>query len=589
MDDSDLVFVPSVSHSSDGEGAVEVFEDFEDLKEAVEVKPEDFQAMNDNQTISQYVGSFTRLFEGPEVDERLKKLAFSCYLRPGGFRGLCWSYWLKLVAGTDPADWLGDWQKRRGVYTTFKSRHCSDNRCDPNFDPSVNNPLSQDAQSPWNVYFMNADLKKEIERDVVRTCPGNDVFKDEAIRTMMVNILFIYCKEHQSLSYRQGMHELLGSILLVWKGDVENCVRTLRSVSYNSSASTDQVLRLLRELMDPNFIEHDTYFIFERAMEHMWDWYYTPDRPPTSRRFTRQPSAPFVSPGEVDDGSHCNAIRRLRNMWLNILQLHDQDLFDHLENLSVLPTTFGVNWTKLLFSRQFKAYLSLWDAILASLFTLVDYIVVAMVLAIRPMLLAGDSNQCNSLLVSRYPFNVRVDYVISLALHLQDSFRFSKPRGSAFQVAREEGPAGFSPLKDFDDPDLTTLSRSFDLLSREECSMTRGSPAADVALRDTLETVEASLNELRHSLQQQQAVVGDNVMNAFKRLEANIQAMNRQIGGRGQLPEDRPSLRRNTYSVAFDALGWVDCDPPTTMSTGATRLAPTMSTNGDQNKFRRKN
>ncbi len=38
-------------------------------------------------------------------------------------------------------------------------------------------------------------------------------------------------------------------------------------------------------------------------------------------------------------------------MWLNILQLHDQDLFDHLEDLSVLPTTFGINWTKLLFSR----------------------------------------------------------------------------------------------------------------------------------------------------------------------------------------------------------------------------------------------
>ena len=109
------------------------------------------------------------------------------------------------------------------------------------------------------------------------------------------------------------MHELLGSILLVWKGtpisdfaknksihryknptlpilkkyfgnfslplgDVENCVRTLRTVSFNSSSSsstsltTDRVLRLLRELMDPNFIEHDTYFIFERAMEHMWDW-----------------------------------------------------------------------------------------------------------------------------------------------------------------------------------------------------------------------------------------------------------------------------------------------------------------------------
>ena len=30
--------------------------------------------MNDNQSISQYIGSFNRLFEGPEVDERLKKL-----------------------------------------------------------------------------------------------------------------------------------------------------------------------------------------------------------------------------------------------------------------------------------------------------------------------------------------------------------------------------------------------------------------------------------------------------------------------------------------------------------------------------------
>ena len=76
--------------------------------------------------------------------------------------------------------------------------------------------------------------------------------------------------------------------------------------------------------------------------------------------------------------------RRLRNMWLNILQLHDQDLFDHLEALSVLPTTFGMNWTKLLFSRQFKAYLSMWDAILASRFYLVDYIVVAMVRKTSP-------------------------------------------------------------------------------------------------------------------------------------------------------------------------------------------------------------
>lgn len=568
MDESDLVFVqgnPQPVPEPEPDGGIDVLEGFVDLKippdpDVVAAQDIRSQKPKENSPVFQYLSNFHRLFGTIGTDERLRNLAYSYFLRPGGFRGLCWSYWLSLVPGADPVEWPRDWHTRRTIYSAYKSKHCHDNRCDPTFDPSVNNPLSQVAESPWNVYFMNADLKKEIERDVVRTCPGNDVFKDDQIRTMMINILFIYCKEHQPLTYKQGMHELLGSILLVWKGDVETCTRMLRTqTSSNGATAGDRFSSVLLDLMDANFIEHDTYFIFEKVMDHMWDWYYSSDRPPGQqlrRVVLKQPQAPFVSPGEIDDHTHCNAIRRLRNMWTNILQLHDQDLFDHLEALYVLPTTFGINWTKLLFSRQFKAYLSLWDAILASKFTLVDYLVVAMVLAIRPMLLSGDSNQCNSLLVSRYPTNVRVDYVISLGLHLQDSFKFSKPRGSPFQPAREEKPATeLSPQKDSDDTDPST--GGFDLLSREECSP-RFSPS-DVALRDTLETIDASLNELRHALQQQQAVVGDNVMNAFQRLEDNIQAMGRQISSR---QPDRPNLRRNNYSVAFDALGWIDCETP---------------------------
>ena len=43
MDDNDLVFVPSACHS-DGDGtATEVFEDFVDLKDATEAKPDEAQ------------------------------------------------------------------------------------------------------------------------------------------------------------------------------------------------------------------------------------------------------------------------------------------------------------------------------------------------------------------------------------------------------------------------------------------------------------------------------------------------------------------------------------------------------------------
>ena len=42
MDDSDLVFVPNVSQA-DGDTAAEVFEDFEDVKDAAEAKPDEIQ------------------------------------------------------------------------------------------------------------------------------------------------------------------------------------------------------------------------------------------------------------------------------------------------------------------------------------------------------------------------------------------------------------------------------------------------------------------------------------------------------------------------------------------------------------------
>ena len=93
---------------------------------------------------------------------------------------------------------------------------------------------------------------------------------------------------------------------------------------------------------------------------------------------------------------------------------------------------FGINWTKLLFTRQFPDYFHLWDAIIVSKFTLVDYIVVAMVLSVQSILAKGDSNSCNTVLVSKYPSNVCPRYITKLALHLQDTKAFHKPNGSPF-------------------------------------------------------------------------------------------------------------------------------------------------------------
>lgn len=200
---------------------------------------------------------------------------------------------------------------------------------------------------------------------------------------------------------------------------------------------------MIQTLLKPETIENDVYVLFERVMEYMWDWYFT-SAPPIKMRNNGKNSA-HSNQVESDDSNDTdkveddknldlvsNAAKRLQNMWDNILQLHHKVLYDHLVSLNILPTTFGINWTKLLFTRQFPDYFHLWDAIIVSKFTLVDYIVVAMVLAVQSILVKGDSNSCNTVLVSKYPSNVCPRYITKLALHLQDTKAFHKPKGSPF-------------------------------------------------------------------------------------------------------------------------------------------------------------
>ncbi len=172
--------------------------------------------------------------------------------------------------------------------------------------------------------------------------------------------------------------------------EVDCCLRVLQ----DSAEST--TLSLIQTLLREDCLEHDVYALFEKTMEYMWDWYYTNPNVTMSRmrngsangtepiqKISEEPL--FSSNGRLQscdlDGSLMisNAAKRLQNMWVNILQLQDKELYDHLVSLSILPTTFGINWTKLLFTRQFVDYFHLWDAVIVTKFTLVDYIVVAMV------------------------------------------------------------------------------------------------------------------------------------------------------------------------------------------------------------------
>ena len=80
-----------------------------------------------------------------------------------GFRTILWARWLDILS-PNLKDWGVDISKSRARYNNLKSLHFNDKRLDSSLHLSVNNPLSQDDESPWNQFFKDSELRDVIER-----------------------------------------------------------------------------------------------------------------------------------------------------------------------------------------------------------------------------------------------------------------------------------------------------------------------------------------------------------------------------------------------------------------------------------------
>ena len=193
-----------------------------------------------------------------------------------------------------------------------------------------------------------------------------------------------------------------------------------------------------------------------------------------------------------------------------------------------------------MFTRQFADYFHLWDAVIVSKFTLVDYIVVAMVLAVRSLLIKGDSNCCNTVLVSKYPSNVCPHYIIRLALHLQDSKAFHKPTTSPF--LSDDG--------------------GFEFVVQEEVISQQKHPrhckqTADInsRLRWNFERVQHALNQANEAVEASKCDHGL-VQVSLIHLQTALDKMGQELPDAAQPPNRHVRKHKRNTSVAYEALAF---------------------------------
>ncbi|XP_013395365.1 TBC1 domain family member 5-like isoform X2 [Lingula anatina] len=377
-----------------------------------------------------YCSEWERLFERPDYMKIVRRLGVEGHLRSTRFRSVIWKLYLEVLP-EDQDQWIEKTRQKRQEYEDLKDKLITNPRQGQAEDLSVNNPLSQAEESPWNQFFLDNELRLTIKQDVIRTYPRIEFFHSNKVRNMMVDGLFIYAKIKPDVSYRQGMHELLAPLIFVLHCDHQAFLHATEMESVDQFP--DDQRDIVKELLDPRYIEHDAYTMFCQIMETVEPWYISKEIYPNKKQGIIH-AQPFVKLQDLPSNVIVNKLIRIQDY---ILKKYDIELHMHLERLEIAPQIYGIRWVRLLFGREFpmQDLLVLWDAIFADgiSFDLVDYVFVSMLLYIRDLLLTGDYVTCLTSLM-KYPPVGDINYMIEKALYLREPNDRPKPPNYTYQI-----------------------------------------------------------------------------------------------------------------------------------------------------------
>eukprot|EP01083_Nonionella_stella_P177230 622281_1 len=280
----------------------------------------------------------------------LHKRAQNVDIRHSKIRSVYWKVFLSVI-GNDTASWKHTLHKKRAQYTTLKDKYINDAMKEDDDSASnliIDNPLLSASGGKWDKYYKDNELRDTIVLDVDRTYPEDDFFVNKIVQNSLTDILFIYCKENEWISYKQGMNEIIAALFMVNTVqstispyvDDDSKIKTDHNTTAHHTLSED--MSLWETVQDIRYIEHDTYFMFREIMNIMGQYFINA---------TGKEVPPVVERSKRIQGQF------LRQM--------DTQLAQHLLKINLTPQLYGLRWIRLFFSREFhlRDVCVVWDAI----------------------------------------------------------------------------------------------------------------------------------------------------------------------------------------------------------------------------------
>ncbi|TMW56398.1 hypothetical protein Poli38472_006408 [Pythium oligandrum] len=260
-----------------------------------------------------------------------------------------------------------------------------------------------DKSSGWSQYLSDENLLQEINTDLDRLFPaGNEgFFQNERYLGALRQVLFVWCRLHPDVSYRQGMHDVAAVVFYALLPSRE--LKPARSEDESNGDHMDlfgksdsEAAKSREEEPElPEYIEADTFSLFEAIMLYLKPFYEVVKTSYREKRLSHEDAEPRLfssySRSENDDPNHLfgggpvdatrisesertpekkkskPALHRLCfNVQYELLEQKDPQLFYHLQNLDIVPETYCLRWIRLLFAREFTfdALLHIWNGMI---------------------------------------------------------------------------------------------------------------------------------------------------------------------------------------------------------------------------------
>lgn len=349
---------------------------------------------------------------------------------------------------------------------------------------SKKNNNNSSSNSTWETYHHDNDLKKIISLDINRTYQDYKLFNDDKVKENLVNLLYIWSKENQTLSYKQGMNEILAVIYLSFypfyfphnnNVDKESINKIMSSKQDDLKKADSNIDDLLNNYINQYSINEeivqdiysyfhnesniyaDIYYIYDNIMNRGIKELYDTTKLSNSlssdlsvnRDFSTYKAQELFQIQWKREGINClpndkqlPLQRRCNDIAYYKLKYIDSEIYEYLNSLEIDCSIFLQRYIKCLFNREvdYPGICVIWDCIIANEMAeniegiseevfnnlnMIDYIASAMIIALKNEILYKDQNECFMKLF-KYPDIKNPSLITRLAVKIKESMLIKK-------------------------------------------------------------------------------------------------------------------------------------------------------------------